>query len=102
MDLASLKTKNNTDQNRFELILDDSITAFIEYKIGKSGAVYMVHTEVPDKMEGLGVGHKLVREALAIIENEDLKIIPLCPFVKSFIKKHQEDYQQLLAEGAKL
>ncbi|MEQ6166189.1 MULTISPECIES: GNAT family N-acetyltransferase [unclassified Ekhidna] len=101
MDLASLKTENNTEEQRFMLQLHDSV-AFIDYKIGKSGAVYLIHTEVPDEMEGQGVGHKLVRESLEIIEKDDLKIIPLCPFVKSFIQNHLSDYEHLLAEGAKL
>ncbi|WP_436515943.1 GNAT family N-acetyltransferase [Ekhidna sp. To15] len=101
MDLASLKTVNNKEENRFELALDNSI-AFIDYKIGKSGAMYLIHTEVPDELEGQGVGHKLVRESLDLIEKANIKIIPLCPFVKSFIKNHQADFQQLLAEGAKL
>ena len=101
MDLASLKTQNNASENRFELQLDGAV-AFIEYKIGKSGAMYMIHTEVPDVYEGQGVGHKLVRESLAQIEDEGIKIIPLCPFVRSFLQNHLEDYKDLLAEGAKL
>ena len=101
MDLARLKTQNNTEEQRFILQLEDA-AAFIDYKIGKSGAVYLIHTEVPDEMEGQGVGHKLVRESLEMIEKDNLKIIPLCPFVKSFIKNHRSDYEHLLSEGAKL
>ncbi|MEP1033375.1 GNAT family N-acetyltransferase [Ekhidna sp.] len=101
MDLASLKTQNNIEKKRFELNLEGA-KAFIVYKMGKSGAMYLVHTEVPEVMEGQGVGHKLVRESLEIIEKANTKIIPLCPFVRSFIKNHQEDYQLLLAEGVKL
>lgn len=101
MDLASLKAQNNSDKSRFELEIDDAV-AFIEYKIGKSGAMYLIHTEVPGMFEGQGVGHKLVRESLEIAEKEGIKVMPLCPFVRAFMKNHQEDYQQLLAEGAKL
>ncbi len=101
MDLANLKTTRNSAKNRFELELDHSM-AFIDYKIGKSGAIYLIHTEVPRELEGKGVGHKLVRESLEIIEKANLKIVPLCPFVKSFLIKHLDDYRQLLVEGAKL
>lgn len=101
MDLASLKTQNITEEQRFMLQFDDA-TAFIDYKVGKSGAIYLVHTEVPEELEGQGVGHKLVRESLAMIEKDELKIIPLCPFVRSFIKNNLSDYTHLLAEGAKL
>lgn len=101
MDLASLKTNDNKTENRFELVLTDSV-AFIVYKIGKSGAIYLIHTEVPDKFEGQGVGHKLVRESLILIEQTKNKIIPLCPFIKSFLRNHMNDFKHLLAEGAKL
>ncbi|MEQ8903848.1 GNAT family N-acetyltransferase [Ekhidna sp.] len=101
MDLASLKTKDNREANRFELSVDDAV-AFIDYKVGKSGDVYMVHTEVPKKFEGQGVGHKLVRESLEIIENNDCHIVPLCPFVRSFIQDNRSDYHHLLSEKAKL
>lgn len=101
MDLASIKTVNNENSSRFELQMDDEV-AFIEYKIGKSGALYMIHTEVPKKLEGKGVGHKLVRESLEIVEQLNLKIFPLCPFVRAFMKKHEADFKHLLAEGAKL
>ncbi|WP_425391049.1 GNAT family N-acetyltransferase [Ekhidna sp.] len=101
MDLASLRTTDNRDQQRFELQVDGSI-AFIQYKAGKSSEIYIIHTEVPDHLEGRGVGHKLVRESLEIIEATDNKIIPLCPFVRSFLKDHIEDYKHLLSERAKL
>jgi predicted GNAT family acetyltransferase len=101
MDLASLKTRDNRDDHRFEIEMDDAL-AFIDYKVGKSGDVYMVHTEVPKRFEGQGVGHKLVRESLEIIENNKCQIIPLCPFVRSFIQDNRSDYQHLLSEKAKL
>ena len=101
MDLASIKTSKNEQEHRFELIVDDLI-AFIDYKVGKSGAMYLIHTEVPKELEGKGVGHKLVRESLNLIEEANMKIIPLCPFIKSFLQNHKEDFKELLAEGAKL
>lgn len=101
MDLASLKTQNNTEEQRFMLQLEEA-AAFIDYKVGKSGDLYLIHTEVPDAMEGQGVGHKLVRESLELIEKDNLKIIPLCPFIKSYLKDHIEDYRHLLSEKAKL
>ncbi|WP_179213335.1 GNAT family N-acetyltransferase [Ekhidna lutea] len=99
--MASVKTKNNEPESRFEIVLDGAI-AFIDYKVGKGGGVYMVHTEVPKEFEGQGVGHKLVRESLEIIEENECKIVPLCPFVRSFLLDNRSDYEHLLAERAKL
>ncbi|GAB4242954.1 MAG: GNAT family N-acetyltransferase [Ekhidna sp.] len=101
MDLAKLKTKQNEAQDQFELEHEGK-KAFIAYKIGKSGNWYLVHTEVPDEWEGQGVGHKLVRETLNYLEEMQVKIIPSCPFVKSFIKDHKADYAHIVAEGVNL
>ena len=101
MDLTAINTINNQDENRFELWHHKDLLAFIDYKIGKSGNWYLVHTEVVVS-EGKGIGHKIVREALDLIDEMNVKIIPSCPFVKAYIKKHQEDYGNLLADGVKL
>lgn len=101
MDLAKLHTEHNKEQSRFELKMDNDL-AFIDYKVGKSGNWYLIHTEVPDHLEGQGAGNKLVRESLEIIEKLDVKIIPTCPFVRTFIKRHRTDYENILAEGVNL
>ena len=101
MDLAKLKSIQNVEENRFELAVGGEI-AIIDYKIGKSGNWYLVHTEVPDKLKNHGVGNKLVRESLNILAIQDVRIIPSCPFVRAFIKRHKDDYAKLLADGVKL
>lgn len=101
MDLANLKTVDNADKSQFELVVDGEV-AFVAYKVGKTNDVYMVHTEVPTNLEGKGVGHKLVRESLEIIEDRNCKIVPLYPFVRSFVQDHRSDYEHLLSERAKL
>ena len=101
MDLASLKTINNPEANRFELKGDDDL-ALIDYKVGKTGRWYLVHTEVPKHWEGNGAGHKIVRESLNLLDQAGEKIIPTCPFVRAYIKRHFDDYSHLLADGVKL
>lgn len=101
MDLAQLKTKVNEESNRFELLIDEYL-AKIDFKRNSKGDIYLIHTEVPENLEGKGVGHKLVREALDWLEENNLKMIPLCPFVRAYVKQNLDDYKDLIAEGAKL
>lgn len=101
MDLANTKTINNKEKNRFELEVDRAI-AIIDYKIGKSGKWYLIHTEVPKEISGGGTAHKLVREALQLIDDENGKVVPSCPFIRKFIKDRPGDYDHMLAEGVKL
>jgi hypothetical protein len=98
MDLASAKTTINLEKKRFELNVGDS-TAIIDYILNKQNVMYLTHTEVPGELEGKGIGHKIVREALDYIEQKGYRLAPLCPFVAKFIKKHPEEYRHLLADG---
>lgn len=101
MELAHTSTQLNREKNRFELKLDQDL-AFIDFKIGKSGDIYLIHTEVPPVYKGKGVGHKLVRESLKIVEDDGCLMIPICPFVRSFIISNRADYQNILSPKAKL
>ncbi len=101
MEIAHTKTVLNLKDNRFELKLDDDF-ALINFTIGKSGDVYLTHTEVPKMYEGKGVAHKLVRESIEIAENENWLIVPICPFVRDFVKSNMEDYKNILSPKTKM
>jgi uncharacterized protein len=101
MEINHTRTQLNKEKNRFELKLDQAI-AFIDFKIGKAGDIYLIHTEVPPAFKGKGVGHKLVRESLEIVEEDGCLMIPICPFVRSFILSNREDYKNILSPKAKL
>jgi len=55
-----------------------------------------VHTEVPGDFEGQGVGSTLVKGAFEIVQAENLKIVPTCPFIAAYLRRHPE-YQSLVA-----
>lgn len=101
MNIDQYQTINNEEKERFELQVGNYL-AKIDYKVGKSGAMYMIHTEVPEELKGNGVGHKIIRESLLWIEENEMKVVPSCPMVRSFIQDHESDFGHLLAEHVKL
>ena len=54
------------------------------------------HTEVNTEFGGKGVGKQLVMAAVEFARQNDLKIIPLCPFAKSVFQK-TEDIRDVLS-----
>lgn len=91
---------DNTAEKRYELNLGDDM-ALIEYVLGK-GIVVLTHTEVPPKYEGQGIGKELVLAALEDIRSKGLLVVPQCPFVGAYIRRHPEWMDLVLtAESAK-
>jgi uncharacterized protein len=48
------------------------------------------HTEVEERFGGRGLATILVAEALAATRADGKRVVPLCPMVAAFIKKHPE------------
>ena len=51
------------------------------------------HTEVKEEFGGHGLASTLVRQALDVSIAEGFQIVAVCPYVKSWVKKHPE-YQE--------
>lgn len=79
--------KNEAEQ-RFEVRLEETLS-LLEYRREGDRIVY-THTEVPDALEGRGIGSRLARTALDYARAENLSVVPLCPFVSAYIKRHPE------------
>jgi len=86
--------RDNAEKHRFEIDLDDGSIAIAEY-IVRDDKITFTHTEVPPVHEGKGIGTALIRFALASARDRGLKVVPVCPFVAAYIKKHPEE-QDLL------
>lgn len=87
---------NNESEKQFEFHLDDHVPR-IEY-IKTKNEIYLTHTEVPRQLEGQGVGFALVKKVLEEIETYNVSLIPLCPFVAVYMKRHPE-WKRLLKKG---
>lgn len=80
--------KDNPAENRFELHVGGHVAA--TYYKKTPGVIIFVHTEVPEALGGQGIGSKLIRGALEAVRNEGLRVVPQCPFVAAYMKKHPE------------
>ncbi|HEY0045450.1 MAG TPA: GNAT family N-acetyltransferase [Flavobacterium sp.] len=48
------------------------------------------HTEVGDAYAGQGIGKMMVEKAVVFSRENQLKVIPLCPFAKKMFDKYSE------------
>jgi predicted GNAT family acetyltransferase len=80
---------HNPAAGRFE-IRTESGTARLNYAHAGED-LDLLHTEVPDALEGRGYGSALARAALDYARRERIHVIPSCPFVADYLARHPED-----------
>ena len=93
----TLIVKHQPNDNLFLINIDGNM-AYQEYIQTKTDLV-ITHTEVPKELEGKGIGSLLAKNALQYAEENGLKLMPLCPFMAAYVRKHYETYKHLLAPG---
>lgn len=89
--------RDNSARQRYELEVGGAL-AFIDYR-REGRIVSMTHAEVPLASRGGGVGSALVAGALVLVRQRGEKVVPLCPFVAHYMRRHPEA-RDLLAGGA--
>lgn len=89
---------HDPESNRF-VVEEDGHRGVLEYDWSEPGReIDYSHTEVPTALEGLGVGSALVRAALDFARARGLIVRPSCPFVRSYIERHPDEYGDLVPE----
>ncbi|MEV7196217.1 GNAT family N-acetyltransferase [Streptomyces sp. NPDC093510] len=76
-------------RHRYEILVDDKAAGFTAYRDRDDRRVFF-HTEIDDAYAGQGLASILVREALDDVRSAGLRIVPVCPYVAKFLKKHEE------------
>jgi predicted GNAT family acetyltransferase len=87
--------RDNAPERRYELRVGADLAGLIRYVVHPE-TVTLVHTDVDPGYEGRHLGATLVAGALDDIRNRGLRVIPQCPFVRAYIRRHQE-YADLVA-----
>ncbi len=83
------------EQHRYEGRVDGGELAAVAEYIRTAELVVFTHTEVLGGYEGRGIASELVRQALDDVRRQELKVLPLCPFVASYMGRHAEAYGDL-------
>jgi predicted GNAT family acetyltransferase len=90
-----MTVRDNPEKLRYEALVDGRVAGLLFYR-AREGELVLVHTEVADEFEGQGIGGRLVAGALDDIRARGLRIVPICPFVKAYLRRHPE-YTDLIA-----
>jgi uncharacterized protein len=92
--MTDLAVVDNQELSRVEARLGDAVAGFAAY-LDRPGQRVFTHTEVDPAYEGQGIGGRLAREALDQARADGLRVVPRCPFIRTWIDKHP-DYADLV------
>lgn len=94
--MTELSFRNDDGPQRYEALSGDAIagkTYWVDASEAEQPERIFFHTEVDDAFEGQGVASQLVRFALDDAIERGFRIVPVCPYVKAWLKRH-DDYAQ--------
>ena len=88
--------RDNLAERRFEMNTSAG-SAIANYR-WDGDLLVIYHTEVPRELRGRGLGDKLVRGVLDHVRERNIKVVPLCWFVREFVERNPE-YRDMMATG---
>ena len=74
--------------SRFVIRRGDA-TAELTYQL-RGSRIVLVHTGVPRELQGHGLADALAHAALEYARANQLEVVPDCPFVRAYLKRHPE------------
>ena len=79
---------DNQAECRFEVHADGHLAELLYRLNGKR--LVLIHTEVPEQLEGRGIGGALVTAAIGRAARDGMTVVPLCPFARGWLERHPE------------
>jgi len=96
IDFNAIAINNNEEDSQYEAHVGGYV-ALIQYdRMGD--LITFLHTETPTELAGHGIASRLAEAALDDARAQRLVVVPLCPFVASYIKRHPEYSDMVPAE----
>jgi predicted GNAT family acetyltransferase len=87
--LIKTKTRNKVRIHHLEERVGDSV-AFLSYSIDDQNKLTIWHTEIPPSLQHMGIGGKLVEEAVQLASRHSFRLRIVCPFAKEHLARHPE------------
>ena len=85
---AAVSVTHNEAASRFEATVEGHVGELVYRRDGDR--IFLLHTGVPGPIEGRGVGSALVETAVNHAIEGRMTIVPVCWFVRGWLRRHPE------------
>lgn len=75
------------DRSRYELTEDGALAGHADVELD-GDTITFTHTHMRKAFQGQGLAHVLAEGALADAVARHLRIVPKCPFIAKYLRKH--------------
>lgn len=96
LDCMEIKHHDTEHKGAFYIEENGQRVGEMTYVHAGPGKIIIDHTEVHSSMEGKGVGKQLLAAAVKYARENNLKIVPLCPYAKRVMEKSPDEYKDVL------
>lgn len=94
----NIPLNKNEIKKRFEIEVNGNY-AYINY--GEfANHIALIHTEVDPEMSATGAATAVIEKTLLYIDRHNIKLLPICPFVFTYIKRHP-DWKRIVSNKFK-
>jgi uncharacterized protein len=83
----NVSTTRNDALHRYELHVGDALAVQVRY-VDRPGHVDFIHTETAEQYKGQGLAGVLAHFALDDVVAAGKRIIPHCPYIYRYLRKH--------------
>jgi len=88
IDIEKLDVIHNSAENRFETSIEGQLSK-LDYLID-GDTIIMTHVGVYPEHRGQGIAGKLSRVALEYAKEQSLRVIPMCPYIATYIHRNPQ------------
>lgn len=94
----STQVRDSQLESRYEILVDERLAGFAQYRLNDD-RITIYHAEIDPEYRGRGLGDELARDALQDVRRRGLVLVPRCPFIASYVRRHPDEYLDLVAPG---
>lgn len=87
--MAEITVTRNDEASRYEIHQDGTLAGFAAFD-HRPEVIRFIHTEVSEEFAGQGLASQLVSAALTDVAERGEVVVPLCPYVAAYLKKHPD------------
>jgi predicted GNAT family acetyltransferase len=98
--MSAISVADVPAQSRYVIEADGAEVGFVTYELD-GDRIALMHAEVKYSKRNQGLASRLIEFALDDARSQGLSVLPYCPFVRSYVAEHADEYLDLVPANAR-